>query len=236
MRKRTREILALVLLAALLVVGLSAMGYYIIVGHNWNVTASHIDDSIGQMDGYTVFVYEGTQPSPAERERISDAQPMLDDGARGASVEDRESNWGGDPVDIKDVAKSYRDKGAVVFTVSAGEPERYSDPFVVAKAGKRVGFMSAVKPLRKTVARRAVRDLELAKAECIVAVTDDSTLCEPLVRGISIIVCDDDEQGPSPDGEWHDSTYCVGVPYIGEVGAVIMSPSGVLSTKTITEL
>ena len=235
MQKRTREILALVLLGVLLVVGVCAMGYYILVGHNWNVTASNIDDSIGQMEGYTVFLYEGTQPSPAESERISDAQPLLDDQARGISTETRESNGGGDPHDLADVVKSYQDKGATVFTLDASEPLRYSEPFVVGKNGKRVGVMSATEPIRKTEVRRSIRDLNAQEADCIVALTDDALLCKPLVHGISIIICDDSRKNV-PNGEYRGSSYCVGVPYIGEVQAIVMSPSGVLSSKTITEL
>ena len=41
-----------------------AMGWYILVGHNWNQAATHIDDMVGSMDGYTVIVYEGVVKKP----------------------------------------------------------------------------------------------------------------------------------------------------------------------------
>ena len=232
MQKRTREILALVLLGVLLLVGVGVMGYYILVGHNWNVTASNIDDSIGKMDGYTVFLYEGTRPSPAEAERISDAQPLLE---RGISKETRESNGGGEPIDIADAVKSYQEKGATVFMLDVANMTRYSEPYVVGKNGKRVGLMSAMAPVRKTEMRRAVIGLDRQEADCIVALTDDAEVCKPIVGGISIIVCDDPVE-ESPRDEYRGSSYCVGVPYVGEIQAVLMSPSGVLSSKTITEL
>ena len=235
MQKRTREILALVLLGVLLLVGVGVMGYYILVGHNWNVTASNIDDSIGKMDGYTVFLYEGTRPSPAEAERISDAQPLLDEQSRGISKETRESNGGGDPIDIADAVKSYQEKGATVFMLDVANMARYSEPYVVGKNGKRVGLMSAMAPVRKTEMRRAVIGLDRQEADCIVALTDDAEVCKPIVGGISIIVCDDPDE-ESPRDEYRGSSYCVGVPYVGEIQAVLMSPSGVLSSKTITEL
>ncbi len=234
MQKRTREILALVLLGLLALVAAIAMGYYILIGHNWNVAASNIDDSIGQMEGYTIFLYEGTNPSPEMEERLSDAQPMLDDENRGKATRD----WNAkprEPLTSKEAAESYRDKGAVVFTLDSSDLDYYADPFVVQKNGMRVGLFSAFEPFRKTVVRTAVRNLERRETNYIVALTDDVDLCEAGIGGISIIICNDDE-GESPDGEYRGSSYCTGVPYIGEVEAIIMSPSGVLSSKTLTEL
>ena len=210
------------------------MVWYIFVGHNWNVTASNIDDSIGQMEGYTVFLYEGTNPSPEARERLSDAQPMLDDESRGNATRDWKAH-SKEPVSGADAAQSYRDKGAVVFTLDATNLAKYADPFVVERADKRVGLFSVLEPFRKTVARSSVVYLNRHEADYVVAMTNDPKLCEAGLPGIAIIICNDDE-GESPNGDYVSSSYCVGVPYVGEVEAIIMSPSGVLSSKTITEL
>ena len=235
MRKRTREILAIVLLGALLAVGVGAMGYYIVVGHGWNVTASHIDDSIGQMEGYTVILYEGTRPSPADAERISDEQPLLDDQARGAATGAEESSGGGPPLKLDDVAQSYREKGASVFSVDIEDLPRYREPFVVGKDGKRLGFFSATRPVRKAAVKAAVKDLARQGAHCTVALTDGPSLYKKPVQGVSIVICDDGRAHPA-EGEYRESAFCVGTPYFGEIGAIVMSPSGVLSAKTIIGL
>ena len=60
MASNTREKLALLVFALLILMGLAGVSWYLIVGHSWNVAASNIDDSVGQMDGYTCIVYSGT--------------------------------------------------------------------------------------------------------------------------------------------------------------------------------
>ena len=213
MQKRTREILALVLLAVLLVSGVVAMGYFILVGHNWNVAASNIDDAIGRMDGYTVILYQGTRP-PSDDEEESDRPPA----------------------NVKDVAADYREKEATVFVVDAANLSLYSDPFIVEKNGKRLGFLSVGNAELRSEARADIRDLVDAKASYLVAVTDDTTLhdlaAEGIINGLSVIICDDPDK-ESANGKYRGSAYCVSAPDQGRVGAVIISPSGVFSSKVI---
>lgn len=209
--------MALVLLALLAVVGVGAMAWYMLVGHNWNVAASNIDDSIGQMEGYAVVLYEGTSPAP--------------EGASASS-----SSEGRQPADISVVANDYLDKGATVFVVDAADLDRYREPFIVAKNGKRFGFLAAGSSERRSRVRADAVELSDGGAGFVVALTDDVTLCENAAEGLvgplSIVICDDPE-GEAASGEYRGSTYCVSAPEVGRVGAVIVSPSGVLSSKVI---
>ena len=278
MRKRTREILALVLLAALVVIGASAMGYYILVGHNWNAAASHIDDSIGKMEGYTVILYEGTRPLEAEGDTVAgdseasegapsvsqgDAQQDAEQGARDDELPDEPA---AEPADssvdaseaedieglaqhaleddgrpitsVEDMAAVYRDKGATVFIAHVGDLARYSDPFVVGKGGMRIGFMSVRNDELRSQVRADARALAKQDVDYVLAVTNDRTLCDlcddGTLKGVSIAICDD-PLGDFPNGRYCGSTYCVSSPNVGEVGAVIVSPSGMLITKTVAK-
>ena len=211
MQKRTREILALALLGVLLVVGVAAMGYYILVGHNWNVAASNIDDSIGQMDGYTVILYEGTQPLTAE-----------------SAGQDREA-------DVEEIAADYRAKGADVFKVKASDLLRHREPYLMSRNGKRLGFLSVGNAELRSRVRADVAYLDDSGADCIIALSDDMTLgelsAEGIVSGISVIIYGA-PKGEAENGVYCGSAYCVRAPEAGEVGAVIISSSGVCSTKT----
>ena len=60
MSPHLREKAALAVFAALIVLSLSGLGWYLLAGHSWNVAASNIDDTFGSMDGYTAIVYAGT--------------------------------------------------------------------------------------------------------------------------------------------------------------------------------
>ncbi|WP_371298185.1 hypothetical protein [Paraeggerthella sp.] len=62
MSPQSREKIALAVFAALIVLSLGGLGWYLVAGHSWNVAASNIDDTFGNMDGYTAIVYAGTVP------------------------------------------------------------------------------------------------------------------------------------------------------------------------------
>ena len=234
MQKRTREILALALLGVLLVVGLCAMAYYMLVGHNWNVTASNIDDRIGKMDGYAVVLYEGTQPSDPD-ERASAKKPETDSPALETATGFVEANAEADD-QLNTAIDVYLDKGAVVFTLDATDLDRYSEPFVVAKNGIRMGFLSAGNSELRSAIRKDIQYLSEQDVDYIVALTDDVTLPslaeDGTVTGISLIICNDHEGGLAHD-QYRGSSFCVNAPHMGEVGVVIVSPSGFFSCKTV---
>ena len=57
MSVKSREKIALAVFAALIVLSLLGLGWYLVAGHSWNVAASNIDDTFGSMDGYTCLLY-----------------------------------------------------------------------------------------------------------------------------------------------------------------------------------
>lgn len=70
MSKTSRERIAVVFLALLVVfLGACLLGY-MNLGRNWNIAASYVDDKVGSMDGYTVVVYKGTVTPEAEDDGI----------------------------------------------------------------------------------------------------------------------------------------------------------------------
>ena len=211
MRKRTREILALALLVLLAVVGVGAMAWYMLVGHNWNVAASNIDDSIGQMDGYTVILYEGTRPLSAD-----------------SAGQDRDA-------DIEEVAVDYRAKGANVFKVKASDLLRHREPYIMSTNGKRLGFFSVANAELRSHVRADAAYLVDSGVDYVVALSNDLTLgdlsAEGVVNGLSVIIFES-HGDDAENGVYRGSAYCVRSPEAGEVGAVIISPSGVCSTKS----
>ena len=236
MGKRTREIIALVLLALLGLVVLAAMAWYIFVGHNWNIAASHIDESVGQMDGYTVILYEGLTLPKSELERISDGQPMLDDSNRGGiqrpsgEYEEQEQ-----PVSMNEAASYYRAKGATVFMLKSGEPATYDVPIVLNKNGFWMGVYYADGATSRLEAQFRTANLKTRGVDFVVMMVDDARLIENYVSSADIVICTSDEE-LSSRGEYFGSCFCVDSPLIGQVQTIIISPSRVLTSKTITWL
>lgn len=74
----SREKIALAVFAGLIVLSLCGFGWYLLVGHSWNVAASNIDDTFGSMDGYTAIVYDGVE-HPVDPEDLEGAGTAEDD-------------------------------------------------------------------------------------------------------------------------------------------------------------
>lgn len=102
MSVQSREKIALAVFAALIVLSLFGLGWYLIAGHSWNVAASNIDDTFGSMDGYTAIVYEGTAVPKAVDEKGASgagADAGASSGAKAADGADAASPEAGESKD-----------------------------------------------------------------------------------------------------------------------------------------
>ncbi len=256
MSPRLREKIALGVFAALVVLSLGGLGWYLMAGHSWNVAASNIDDTFGSMDGYTAIVYAGTAPladdgaaeSAAGAE--SDGAPEEDGrpDADGTSAQDGSqalSNAAATgasaaasakkaPLTVEDAHASYEEKGAVVFTLDTVDPTRYSEGTILKKGSHRFGVFSVDRPLSVRAVERRVAYFTEHKVDFIVAVTPDKAFVEK-AEGIDIVVSTQDEE-LFVMGETVNGTFYVDSPETGKVGAILISPSNVVSAKVIEEL
>lgn len=75
-----REKKTLALFAAMLLFGFLCICAYVFFGHNWNFAVSQFDDTFGDMESYTVVLYEGTIV-PSEEESRQQFELTLDGSA-----------------------------------------------------------------------------------------------------------------------------------------------------------
>lgn len=172
MDKKKREIIALVLLVVLLVAGLGFFGWYIVTGHKWNVAATTIDDMTGSMDGYVVLIYEGTDTPDSES--VKNAEAETDIAAASASV-------------LADTRKSYREKGATVFSLRTGTYS-YTEPFVLLRNGYRVGFVPVEKDTPYLTIDRQIALLQQRGADIVVALEYSENEYLETVSGVDVIL------------------------------------------------
>lgn len=94
MSVKSREKIALAVFAALIVLSLLGLGWYLVAGHSWNVAASNIDDTFGSMDGYTAIVYEGTAVPQTAAEKAAEAakEEKAAKGAAGSASSDEKGS------------------------------------------------------------------------------------------------------------------------------------------------
>ena len=257
MEKRKREILALCLLVVLGVIVAGAMAWYMMVGHSWNKAASHIDDLVGSMDGYTVIVYEGTlsRPKASKSQSASAASPAASSKSASpasassssvsaspaskpsehASSKSEHVAVEADAVDMKKAMASYREKGASVIRLHVGDLDRYAKPLVFSQAGRCFGICAAPGKYRYVTVRDKVLELKEAQADFTVVIANKAGIMKGWLRNVNMVILSCDAHIPS-GGTQIGNTFFVDAAYKGEVQAIIIAPSGTITAKTITDL
>ena len=273
MQKRTREIIALGLLAIFAILAICGVSWYIFFGHRWNEAASIIDDRVGKMDGYTVVLFEGLLPEHEVRALVSSArisgavatinekdfwytevepdelsankgnEPSAGTGQEDAPesvvisgavarIESGEVRIQA-PLNIEEFTLNYDEKEAGVITLHVDEPERYLDPIIINRNGKRIGIVTASSHRPELSVRKAVKELKREDVDFVICVIDDFDAIHRGLGNVNVAICTDVES-MGKEARYVGMTYVVGVPYQGQIGAVVVSPSGFLSSKTIT--
>lgn len=239
MQKRTREIVALVILLVLLVGGICGVAWYLLVGHNWNAAASLIDDRIGTMEGYNVVLCEGAPPHvDASADGDDGAESNLVKFAVGVPSALADNGFGfllDRQITTDKVAKAYQAKGALTLKVDISSPSLYSDPVIVPRDGRRIAIYSVKGPHQELASRMALRIIKKYDVDFTICLFDDIDALEKYGLGdANIGICLD--RKAHANGEYYGNTFTISAPNFGQVEAVIISPSGFMLTKTINEL
>ncbi|MGI6104968.1 MAG: alcohol dehydrogenase [Raoultibacter sp.] len=275
MESQSRDKVALVVFFGMVILAISGLIGYLMIGHNWNVAASNIDDATGSMEGYTTIVYEGAIDPAQKKAReaeaedaskedsllsLGEAPPESLDLSPGVDEElepliESESNSENQStgseisssdvitdvgavtetvltLDIDEVVKSYQEKKSMVFKLDTLDTSKYEETTILKKGEKRIGVFSVAETDTAFKIERQVSTLKKYKVDYIVAVVPDPSLVE-LVSGIDIVISTSDEN-LFVMGESINDTFYISSPVIGSVGAILISPSGVVSAKTLS--
>ncbi len=263
MKKLSREKIALIIFALLVVCGFGALMFYITnIGHSFNVTASTIDDAAGDLGDYTAIIYEGTAEEKkalgeAGLERIAEdgsnktlelgKDQQVDDAAAGDEVvvsdvvpKSTADGQGSaeepkEPLTLSAVRDSFLQKNASVYVLDLSDSTRYIDETIV-KAGKyRFGILTidAASDLPYYINKR-IETYRAADVDFVVALVDELSRVND-VEGIDIVISTQ-EEGLNPVGVSSDDVFFNDAALKGEVGALLISPSKVISAKDISEL
>ena len=230
----------------LLVLGIGvacAMAWYILVGHNWNQAATHIDDMVGSMDGYTVVMFDGVVKRPKEQpEKGRGAESSESPNSRSAdssqaSKSSQSAKSQPPKVNAKLLAADYESKGAETIQVDMKSLWKYEEPLILKRSGKRFGIFSSSGPYRVhvTSVRAKIRYLTRHKVDFIILLADDRSMLSDKIAGADLLLLS--KGGGLPGrGDYRGSLFCVDSPYVGEAQSVIISPSLVMTSQTVREL
>ncbi len=235
MQKRTREIIALVMLVVLLIGTACGVAWYILVGHNWNEAATNIDDRMGSMEGYTAVLYAGT----AAASPSSDSKPVSESGASKSSQSSEsplaEIEAGLESLTVDDVAASYREKGAQVIIVHADDLSSYEDPVIIERNGRRIAIVSATEPAPDLAVRKTIKSLGDYAIDFVICVLEKPSSIGTGFNRVNIAITTDIEEADSGSG-YVGRTYVVSPFDQNEIGVILIAPSGFLSCKSIANL
>ncbi len=183
MQKRTREIIALAMLLVLMVAGISFMGWYIKAGHNWNVAATTIDDRFGQMDGYVVVLYKGTD-EPKEEPSASTTLPSrrLSEAERAHERELAENTL------LEQSRTSYQQKGATVIVLDAQRSAQYQRPSVVICRECKVGVFTVDATTAYLSIDAALNYFAAQEVDYVIALEESTNEYAESVAGIDIVL------------------------------------------------
>lgn len=171
MSVQSREKIALAVFAALIVLSLFGLGWYLIAGHSWNVAASNIDDTFGSMDGYTAIVYEGTAvPKAADEKGASGAgaDAGASSGAKAAGDADAASPEAGeskDPERNEREAEGPASKERSAADAEEGLPERDAADAADADAGASSSSSAGTGTLANGTSAKAKPGVTVAEAQ-----------------------------------------------------------------------
>ncbi len=236
MASTRREKIALCIFALLILGSLGGLLWYLVAGHSWNVAATNIDDTFGSMAGYNVVLYEGSEeldekrhlktgPDMLEKESvIEDERPAAAGAAKASAL----------PLTIESVEESYEEKGASAFVLDIEDPLLYQEGTILRRGDKRFGVISVETIADRPDLREAVKEFEAAAVDMVIAIAPRKGLVKG-VDGIDVAICTE-ELDLLAMGKTIDATLYVAPPEHGSVGAILVSPSNVVSAKVITEL
>lgn len=131
----------------------------------------------------------------------------------------------------QEAKEGYEEKGATVFSLDSVDLDAYREGVILKKGGHRFGVFGIAEPTSTIVLEKQIAYFKRHKVDFIVLVTPDKEYAED-VSGIDIVVSTQDED-LFVMGETIDGTFYVDAPAVGSVGAILISPSNVVSAKVL---
>ena len=139
-----------------------------------------------------------------------------------------------EPVALSDVDELYQAKGANVLSLSTGNIATYEEGTILKRGGKRYGIFSVTHECSRILIDEKVKYFTDQKVDYVIALCPEESYLKN-AENIDIVITTKDAKISSM-GESRNGVFYVSTPKVGSVGAILISPSNVVSAKTISEL
>ena len=134
----------------------------------------------------------------------------------------------------QDVRTNYEEKGATVLVLDTADPSEYSDGVILKRGSKRIGVFSVDVPLSEKAAESRIKYFRDSKVDLVVCISSVRTYVRNLQGADIVITLQDDEV--STMGGNSNGSFFVNAPHVDSIGAILVSPSNVVSAKVIESL
>lgn len=139
-----------------------------------------------------------------------------------------------EPVALSDVDELYQAKGANVISLHTSDLSAYEEGTILKRGGKRYGIFSVTREYSRILIDEKVKYFTEQKVDYVIALCPEESYLKN-AENIDIVITTADSTISSM-GESRNGAFYVSTPKIGSVGAILISPSNVVSAKTISEL
>ena len=242
----TRERAALVIFFVLILMGAFILTSYFYTGRGWSVAATAVDDSVGQLEDYTVIVYSGVaEPDPAAREdaaspdeddKITEADREMGLGFELLNLTQEVEGLDAGRVFVSDVRELYETRGPDVLSLDLSQGgSRYAVPQIFSVDGKKIGVFSLDKRLPADELAVIVDALREKGAVSILCIAPRPALISSY-EGIDVVILTTGTHGYSISNDPEDQTVVTNSPEIGDVGVILLSSNNVPSAKSVDSL
>lgn len=192
-----------------------------------NDEASGLTSDVGSV---AAPVPDTSEQDDSESDRTSDNATVLKAATVRGGVDVAKSQ----PVAPEQVQANYEEKGATVLVLDTADPSQYSDGVILKRGSKRIGVFSVDVPLSEKAAEARVKYFRDCKVDLVVCISSVRTYVRNL-QGADIVITLQDEEVSTMGGNSNGSFF-VNAPHVDSVGAILVSPSNVVSAKVIESL
>ena len=192
-----------------------------------NNEASGLTSDVGSV---AAPVPDTSEQDDSESDRTSDNATVL----KAATVRGGMDVAKSQPVAPEQVQANYEEKGATVLVLDTADPSQYSDGVILKRGSKRIGVFSVDAPLPEKAAEARVKYFRDCKVDLVVCISSVRTYVRNL-QGADIVITLQDEEVSTMGGNSNGSFF-VNAPHVDSVGAILVSPSNVVSAKVIESL
>ena len=175
-------------------------------------------------------VPDTSEQDDGESDRTSDNATVL----KAATVRGGMDVAKSQPVAPEQVQANYEEKGATVLVLDTADPSQYSDGVILKRGSKRIGVFYVDVPLSDKAAEARVKYFRDCKVDLVVCISSVRTYVRNL-QGADIVITLQDEEVSTMGGNSNGSFF-VNAPHMDSVGAILVSPSNVVSAKVIESL